>query len=134
MSGNSKSPAFIRKASFTNPLLPNIAKGLINGPIPNTGGFLHILFAVFPLILSVIAVIVYFLEVNTSNRTVEAVFLSLLSAVTVAFSTFNAYNTYTGESTRSNSFWGSVAASFFAIVYIYYIMITAIENKKNNNR
>lgn len=138
MSG-SKSKANTRTPSFTftttrKPLLPTTVRGLFNGPIPDTGGFLHILFAVFPLILSVIAVIVYFLEVNTSNRTVEAVFLSLLSAITAGFSTFNAYTTYTGESTRSNSFWGSVAASFFTIVFIYYIMITAIENKKNNNR
>lgn len=134
MSGRSKSEPTIRKPSFTKPLLPTTVRGLFNGPIPDTGGFLHILFAVFPLILSVIGVIVYFLEVNTSNRTVEAVFLALLSAITAGFSTFNAYTTYTGESTRSNSFWGSVAACFFTIVFIYYIMITAIENKKNNNR
>jgi hypothetical protein len=116
-----KSKPSIRKASFTK---------LLNGPIPNTGGFLHILFAVFPLILSVIGVIVYFLQVNTSNRTVEAVFLTFLSIITAGFSTFNAYTTYTGESTRSNSFWGSVLACLFMIVYIYYIIGTAIKQKE----
>ena len=109
----STSPASIRKPSFTR---------LLNGPIPNTGGFLHILFAVLPLFLSVTGVSVYFLEVNTSNHTAEAVFLALLSAITAGYSTYNAYNTYTGGFTRSNSLLTSFAASLiYILIYIYYI-------------
>jgi len=94
-----------------NPLSP-----LTNGPIPNTGGFLHILFAIVPLFLSILGLIVYYIKVNTSNNTVGAVFLTLLTAITAGYSTYNAYNTYKGGFTRSNSFWSSFAAVVVLVI------------------